>query len=164
MSLTKLRSFVKFLECEADFGFDATRFEHRLMLQKYIYIAKFFGLNLGYPYGIYLRGPYSSALADDYYKLAEKEHMVYESDYKKDLGGLNAKKLLDVIEGKNSEWLEIAATILSVYNRYRMRYFGDDLEDKVLSTSCDIKCTIPPKKISDVFGYLNTVGLIGVEI
>ncbi|TRZ53105.1 MAG: hypothetical protein D4S01_01830 [Dehalococcoidia bacterium] len=162
MSLTKLLSFVKFLESKADFRFDVEKFEHRLMLQKYVYIAKFFGLNLGYPYSIYLRGPYSSALADDYYELAGKKTIDYEGFNEKELGGLNAKKLLEVIEGKNSEWLEIAATILSVHNRYRMRYFGDELADKVLSTSCDIKSTISSEKISGVFEYLKNVGLLVV--
>ena len=37
--------------------------------QKAIYLAKVLGLNLGYSYGWYVRGPYSPSLTKDYYEL-----------------------------------------------------------------------------------------------
>jgi len=39
----------------------------------------------------------------------------------------NTEKFLKVMEGKDAKWLEIAATILSVYNRYRKKFYGDEL-------------------------------------
>lgn len=40
-------------------------FDDRLILQKAIYLAQAAGVNLGYHYGWYLRGPYSPAVAED---------------------------------------------------------------------------------------------------
>ncbi|MEA2052950.1 MAG: hypothetical protein U9O90_09055 [Euryarchaeota archaeon] len=155
----KLLPFMKFLEREAGFGFDIEKFEHRLMLQKYVFISKFFGFNHGYSYSIYLRGPYSPALADDYYKLAEF-YSSYDEDYTKELGGLNTEKFMKVIEGKDGKWLEIAATILSVYDTYRKKFGGAELKKRVISTSCDIKSATEPEKIHQVFEELKIAGLI----
>jgi len=159
MSITKLWLFVKFLEDKIGFKFDIEKFEHRLMLQKYVFIAKFFGLNLGYPFSIYLRGPYSPALADDYYKLAEA-HALYERGYKKAIEGvLNTDEFLKMIEGKDVEWLEVAATILSLYNRYHGKYSAANLEEVILSTTCDIKSFMPTTRILGVFNDLKRRGL-----
>ena len=46
-------------------------FEDRLRLQKYVYIMERLGLDLGYSFSGYLRGPYSPDLADDYYSKAD---------------------------------------------------------------------------------------------
>jgi uncharacterized protein YwgA len=40
-------------------------FDNRLAVQKAVYLAQAAGLNLGYYYGWYLRGPYCAAVADD---------------------------------------------------------------------------------------------------
>ena len=157
----KLLPFMKFLEKEAGFKFDIEKFEHRLMLQKYVFISKFLGFNHGYLHSIYLRGPYSPALADDYYKLADY-YSSYKGDYKKELKGFNTENFLKVIEGKDAKWLEIAATILSVYDRYQKKFHGDELIEKVISTSCDIKSATDIKKIHRVFEELKRVGLIVV--
>lgn len=158
--LGKLLPFMKFLEKEAGFRFDIEKFEHRLMLQKYVFISKFFGFNHAYSHSIYLRGPYSSALADDYYKLADF-YSSYKEDYTKELGRLNTGKFLKVIERKDGKWLEIAATILSVYDRYRKKFGGAELIERVISTSCDIKSATEVEKIYRVFEELKGVGLIG---
>ena len=42
-------------------------FNFRLKVQKFVYIAKYFGWNHSYKYILYIRGPYSSALVDEYY-------------------------------------------------------------------------------------------------
>jgi uncharacterized protein YwgA len=45
--------------------------EERKRRQKAVYLAQIFGVDLGYRYGWYLMGPYSTALARDYYRLRE---------------------------------------------------------------------------------------------
>lgn len=150
---------MKFLEKEAGFKFDVEKFEHRLMLQKYVFISKFLGLNLGYSHSIYLRGPYSSALADDYYKLVEY-YSSYREDYTKALESLDTEKFLEVIEEKDAKWLEIASTILSVYDRHRKKFYGAELEEYVISISCNIKSTIEVEKIRRIFKELKKFGLV----
>ena len=48
---------------------DADDFNDRLTMQKGCYILNSWGFGPKYRYGLYIRGPYSSELADDYYKL-----------------------------------------------------------------------------------------------
>lgn len=47
-----------------------TRFRDRLVLQKAVYLAQAAGVNLGYRFRWYLRGPYSPALARDAFAAA----------------------------------------------------------------------------------------------
>jgi uncharacterized protein YwgA len=46
-------------------------FECRKRFQKAIYLAQTAGVDLGYRFGWYLKGPYSTALTRDYYSMAE---------------------------------------------------------------------------------------------
>ncbi|KAF5412821.1 MAG: hypothetical protein C5S38_07790 [Candidatus Methanophagaceae archaeon] len=156
--MEKLLPFMAFLEKEAGFQFDIEKFEHRLMLQKYVFISKFFGFNPGYSYSIYLRGPYSPALAGDYYNF--DCYSSYETDYTKELGGFNTAKFLELIDGKDAKWLEIAATILSVYDTYLKTFRGAELIERVIATACDIKSATDAEKIRHVFEELKRVGLI----
>lgn len=47
-------------------------FKDRLILQKTIYLMQQFGLNIGYFYNWYIRGPYSPALTRDAYQVAKR--------------------------------------------------------------------------------------------
>lgn len=64
--------FLKALERKAGYKFTIKMFQDRLRLQKIVYIAKYFGIDLGYYFDLYIRGPYSSELADDYYAIENK--------------------------------------------------------------------------------------------
>lgn len=46
-------------------------FNARLILQKTVYLMEQFGLNIGYYFSWYLRGPYSPSLARDMYAMAK---------------------------------------------------------------------------------------------
>lgn len=48
-------------------------FSARLTVQKATYLLQQAGIELGYPYSWYIRGPYSSRLAEDLFYLAELE-------------------------------------------------------------------------------------------
>jgi len=67
--LIKLVAFLKVIEKKTGHKFNIEKLEDRLLIQKIVYIARFFGIDLGYHFDRYLRGPYSTELADDYYKL-----------------------------------------------------------------------------------------------
>src|SRR5262245_45792463 len=45
--------------------------DDRKRVQKAIYLGQLSGLDLGYPFGWYVKGPYSTDLTKDYYSLAE---------------------------------------------------------------------------------------------
>lgn len=50
---------------------DISSVEDRVRIQKAIYLAQLFGVNLGYSYSWYVKGPYSTSLTRDYYSLQE---------------------------------------------------------------------------------------------
>ena len=52
-------------------GGDVNTFEQWLKSQKIQYLAQLFGVSLRYQYNLYIRGPYSPALAHDLYQIKE---------------------------------------------------------------------------------------------
>jgi uncharacterized protein YwgA len=61
-------------------SFEIDSFPKRLILQKAIYLAQTAGVDLGYHYRWYLKGPYCGHLADDCYFVASP--MADEDEYK----------------------------------------------------------------------------------
>jgi len=100
-----LRAFLSWLKKEGviDSSFNPKEnFNDRLKLQKYVFIAKFFGMDFGYNFNLYIRGPYSVELANDYYKELELENKTLNFN----------PKFIKLVKGKSENWLEIASTIL----------------------------------------------------
>jgi hypothetical protein len=50
---------------------DITSVNDRLRVQKAVYLAQVLGINLGYHYSWYVKGPYSPGLTQDYYRVSE---------------------------------------------------------------------------------------------
>jgi uncharacterized protein YwgA len=57
---------------ELDLEVKVDDFDDRLILQKAVYLAQAAGVQLGYSYGWYLRGPYCPAVADDGFALVSE--------------------------------------------------------------------------------------------
>jgi uncharacterized protein YwgA len=86
-------------------------FSDRLIFQKSVLIAKRFGLDLGYKYDFYLRGPYSTQLAKDYFNMKPDG-----SDSSRNLpASFREEEFKALIKGKNIDWFELAATIIGVW-------------------------------------------------
>lgn len=77
---------LKLILNELDVKSDVTFLPDRKRIQKIIYLGQAAGVDLGYHYGWYLIGPYSTSLAKDYFALAD----AIESEEK----GLTRRKLL----------------------------------------------------------------------
>lgn len=105
----KLGAFLKTLDDADIMSFDKSRFKHRLRLQKYVFIARKFGFDMSYNYSLYIHGPYSSNLADDYYRIDNFEN--------KDPAKLD-KRFVSLVKNKDDEWLELAATIIMIKERH----------------------------------------------
>jgi len=139
-----LSSFVKFLS-EAGFRFDLEDFDSRLKLQKYVFLARKFGLDLGYKFSMYIRGPYSPDLAQDYYNLPERGADIPDS--------FDRKGFLELVKGKDGAWLEAAATILMIYED------TSDLSWAIERTS-GLKPWISKGRIEEIARDLDNAGLI----
>ncbi|ADB57086.1 hypothetical protein [Archaeoglobus profundus] len=108
LRLKELARLIRALENAGVYKFSIETFEDRLKLQKIVYIAKHFGIDLGYEFNEYIRGPYSPDLADDYYSLNEKW-----SDLRcleEPLTCEEVEKLIEFLRGKSTAELEGIAT------------------------------------------------------
>lgn len=140
-----LSSFVRFLD-EAGFRLDLEDFDSRLKLQKYIFLARKFGLDLSYNFSNYIRGPYSPDLAHDYYDLPEVKEIKIPDSF-------NKEGFLELIKGKDVAWLEAAATILMIYEDTK------DL-DWAIERTAELKPWISKERMDEILRDLKKVGLI----
>lgn len=120
----ELAGFIRFLEnnslVEFDIlGDDDAKFANRLKLQKYTFLAKRYGMPLGYRHDMYLYGPYSRGLTTDYYSLARDSKRNANSTVTLPDVFRREDFLRDV---KNDpDWLEVATTIIDRNGRIRER-------------------------------------------
>ncbi|NLI99237.1 hypothetical protein GX441_11345 [bacterium] len=100
----------------------------RKTLQKAICLIQASGIDLGYEFNWYLKGPYSSALSDDYYnlvraidkeKIRKSEYPLTESVTKK------IREIQDIFKPElqfkkgKSDWLELVASVCFLRNSGR---------------------------------------------
>jgi uncharacterized protein YwgA len=113
-----LASFVSFLEDShlIDFSViqdeDDNGFVNRLRMQKYVYLAKYYGLDLGYSYTMYRYGPYSPDLTTAYYSLADSSYTSQDLP-----NTFKAQDFVSLVDNKDEHWLEIATTLLHQHKR-----------------------------------------------
>ena len=93
-------------------------FENRLKLQKYVFLARYFGLDMGYNYSMYLYGPYSPGLAEDYFGLADDGLEYHKTPLPDEF---NYKEFRNVLYDRDSGWLEIASTLLALRESFSDR-------------------------------------------
>ena len=120
-----LAQFIKYLEKENLVVFDIlgegeTHFRNRFRIQKYAFLAKRFGLDLPYRHSLYMYGPYSRSLTNEYYALARdaKQYAVATPDLPE---SFRKDSFLDLVRDRNDGWLEIAATLISKNKRIPQR-------------------------------------------
>ena len=115
----RLAAFISFLKKELGYEFKIhEKFEDRLKLQKYVFIADHFGLNSGYDFSMYVRGPYSPELAEDYYRRLDVESTLPPE--------FRSQDFINLVKDKDVKWLEIAATVLLIYDYNRERGVSRD--------------------------------------
>lgn len=95
-------------------------FSNRLNLQKKVYLSQIAGTDLGYRFGWYLRGPYSTSLTRDAFTLKD-EMATGDTEYKGFQLAPEATKALDKAKelwavppgfaGGNDDWLELLASL-----------------------------------------------------
>jgi uncharacterized protein YwgA len=151
--LVGLKAFIKFLEDKCCFVFNVNRFDHRIKLQKYVFIAKMLGWDIShYSYNIYMRGPYSPDLTVDYYELAN--HQIQLENYEQLLPRFDTDKFTKTVEGKDIEWLEVATTLLSVYKNNKHRIGREELIAFALERTKEIKANYGDSFITQVLSDL----------
>lgn len=158
IKLENLCLFIKTLEDKGIMNFDilnddSKSFDTRIRLQKYVYLAKHFGWDLGYNHSLYLHGPYSSTLADDYYAIAKSNRLSKVDNNTVKEKTKTFANYLRFINKKDTEWLESAATLLSLSN-----YFKD--RPCLLDRTMNMKDHIPKNTIKSALKTLEKLQLI----
>jgi hypothetical protein len=106
---------------ELGLPFDLTDFDKRLVLQKAVCLAQGAGVDLGYFFNWYLRGPYCPALARDAFALAAEDQDSTEelSRWKLDLGSRTRLQAIKSLIGPrpDARRLELLASVLFLVAR-----------------------------------------------
>lgn len=71
------------------------------------FLLRRYGIDLGYSYNYYIRGPYSPELAKDYYNLPHVEEEIEVPE-----------NFIKLIKGKSERWLELASSLVMVLEKY----------------------------------------------
>jgi uncharacterized protein YwgA len=103
-----LSGFLKFMGLDRN-KIVSGKLENRIKAQKFVYFGKKLGLPLSYDFDLYLYGPYSTELADDYYNMSEDEWKSGTIDVPESI-----EKALHYLRGNDALFLEIAATLDSI--------------------------------------------------
>lgn len=132
-------------------GDDDIHFENRIRIQKYVYLAKYFGLDLGYSHSMYLHGPYSSSLANDYYDLVPD----YVPEYIDSTLPTSFKKseFVDFVRDRDTAWLEVASTLISLHDSFKDR-------ECLLNRTVNMKRHVEKEKIAGILSELESKNLI----
>lgn len=113
--LTVLKLYVQELGEQGDI----TSFDSRKRLQKTVYLGQLSGVDIGYRYGWYIKGPYSTGLTQDYYALAEAVAQGDNEFKQKSLNQAVREKLAKIKDVFNvpaevpldkASWLELLAS------------------------------------------------------
>ena len=119
-------------------SFKTDTFDERKTIQKAVYLGQLTDVDLSYRFGWYLKGPYSPALAEDYYHLADELELgdegYQEYQLKKSLSDKleKVKPLFEKPEKfglEKVDWLELVASC--DYLR-RVRRLNDNEIDEAL--------------------------------
>lgn len=140
--------------------------EDRIKIQKLVLIGQCAGINIGnYRFSLYHKGPYSPQLAERYYNakvLIDLGDRTYE-EYRLNKGDQEiVKKFKPILKPrrgvklKESEWLEIIATLIFVYNEKKDWNFakvvtGNEKKDLIKKSGMDLSKTI--KQIQDTKAF-----------
>lgn len=91
----------------------------RKRVQKAVYIGQLSGIDLGYRFGWYLLGPYSTSLTRDYYELADEIALDESTPADRVLKGPIRKRLANIVpiltppkdfDDSQEDWLELLAS------------------------------------------------------
>lgn len=103
--------------------------DDRIAIQKIVCLTQEAGLQLGYSFNWYVRGPYSPALASDYYQLAAARASIEANAKKFSLkdSAVSATGKVALVASVPAgagldrvNWLELLASIVFLMKRYRL--------------------------------------------
>lgn len=114
MAQAELASYINSLDMVENFSDFRSSFKRRLELQKAVYLLQEAGAKLGYHFGWYIHGPYSSSLADDAYPLSSFGNLIKRFQEPVNEKALNKfRTLMEAVPDKDKRiyWLELLSSV-----------------------------------------------------
>ncbi|RZN48508.1 hypothetical protein EF808_02700 [archaeon] len=152
-----LGDFTSFLRVTCGFDFDNERhtFGERIKLQKYVFLALKMGMNAVVPldYSMYIRGPYSSMLADIYFNGKEWHRSLFSTDR------FDVARYVRALSDRDTLWLEVASTILFVNGHTLAAYEEPPTRDMAIERVLALK-SYDRETVGRIYDDLVHVGLI----
>ena len=151
-----LRAFIRFLDKHkftdlSVIGQDSEAgFQARFKVQKYAFLARYYGLNHGCDYDLYRYGPYSSSITQTYYAMAECPN---DDDGEVLPESFRESNFLYDIPDHDTDWLEIATTLLD-------QKIDGETDKDLLDHVSFIKSHKTKDYICNVFADLKQIGLL----
>lgn len=112
----------------------------RFTIQKLAYLCKSMGIPLNYKFTLYLKGPYSTSLTQDYFQNPQSIENL-ETDYVFNENDLNILDKINeyvlthpITNTYESEFLEAVSTVRYLKNKY-----SDMLDDEIFAKTKEIK-------------------------
>lgn len=115
----------------------------KIRIQKFVFLAKYFGWNNSYSYNLYRHGPYSPVLTENYYSNDLFDYTPLK------ISDLDFNLLKSFIKGKSIEYLESATTIL-LYKNFNENISLDTAIEKLGEIKTYISTQIVEKSYHDV--------------
>ena len=146
-------------------NFNPTQFEqdfdNRLILQKTIYLLQAFGLNVGYSFNWYLRGPYSPDLSRTTYLVASNYDPEASAQFCDEKSEKRFCEFLAFIGTKKNDqvWLETVASIHFLANLY-----GEKNEAEVYARVSRKMGQLSRQRFVEAWNYLCRTGLLSTTI
>ena len=153
-----LAQFIKYLEENKLLKFKIlgnteAHFKNRFKIQKYVFLAKYYGLNLPFKHDMYLYGPYSRSLIEKSYELANNSEKLYKPVKPLPKTSFDDEGFIHLVKDKNNDWLEIATTLI---DRNRTIAQRDSLLENIENT----KNGFTRKFIANVLNDLKNINLV----
>jgi len=138
-------------------NYDMSSLEGRLILQKTIYLLQVFGLNLGYNFSWYIRGPYSTELTKDGFNLIEIYDGLCQRRFVAENAERRFKEYLEFLgERKNdSDWLELLASV-----HFLKKSYPSKDEEEIIGTLMRYKPHFTKERCREAWNHLKKYKLI----
>lgn len=140
-----------------DYKFSVDRFDDRMRLQKTVYFLQAFGINRGYEFGWYMRGPYCSLVAMDGFDLRGVYDRIPEGG--KPFTTYRANELFDrfcsFVRGRGAAYLEIAASL------HHLKHSGvGDPDDRIKKKVEEKRPEFTAGQVDQAWDDMSRAGLI----
>jgi len=127
----------------------------RIRLHKAVYLLQALGFPTGYDFSMYIRGPYSPELEDDYRWLVETEFLHEYAKYA-DVDGERWGPVVDKLNAEDALILEVAATL---YDLLSHGWPLEEAEERVM----ELKPYATKRLVEEGVRLLRELGLLGAS-